>query len=286
MKSLTTLIMALGLTMGALWAPAQSAPSHPCPTYVVNPLDGDLIYLAQQTGIVKDAAESKRNEKDDLWEDEEGVFEGEDEEEDLTIADPLYYYNKGVWHFNDFVYLNIGIPAAKGYNRFVPEPIRSGVTNFFSNWYTPVRLASCLLQAKWKEAGTETGRFLINTSFGVLGFADLAKEKEWTGWQVANEDMGQVFGAWGIGHGFYFMLPLLGPSSARDGVGRVANGFLDPFYYLDIKLWEYMGIVSFREFAQYAPYAEEYKKFKEMSLDPYTAMRNAYLQFRARQVRE
>jgi len=284
MQARSTHIITVAVAIAALWAPAWSAPVAPFPEYKITPPNGTVIYVAQQKGLIEDEAETKPQKKDDLWEDDDALFE--DDEEELTIADPLYYYNKGIWHFNDFVYLNIGIPAARGYNRFVPEPIRTGVTNFFSNWYTPVRLVSCLLQAKWKEAGTETGRFVINTSFGILGFADLAKEDNWTGWQVADEDMGQVFGAWGIGQGFYFMLPLLGPSTARDGAGRVANGFLDPFYYLDIKLWEYMGIVSYREFAQYAPYADEYKKFKEMSLDPYTAMRNAYLQFRARQVRE
>ena len=280
-----THIITAAIVIAALGAPAWGAPIAPLPAYKIAPPNDTVIYVAQQKGLIKDAAKKKTQNEDDLWEDEDALFE-DDEEEDLTIADPLYYYNKGVWHFNDFVYLNIGIPAARGYNRFVPQPVRTGITNFFSNWYTPVRLVSCLLQAKWKEAGTETGRFLINTSFGILGFADLAKEDDWTGWQVADEDMGQVFGAWGIGQGFYLMLPLMGPSTARDTVGRVANGFLDPFYYLDIKYWEYLGIVSFREFAQYAPYADEYKKFKEMSLDPYTAMRNAYLQFRARQVSE
>jgi phospholipid-binding lipoprotein MlaA len=284
MESKHITIITVALVIAALWVPAWGAPVAPNPGNRILPPDGAVIYVAQQKGLIEDAVEKKPQKEEDLWEDEDTLFE--DEEEELTIADPLYYYNKGIWYFNDFVYLNIGIPAARGYNKFVPAPIRSGVTNFFSNWYTPVRLVSCLLQAKWKEAGTESGRFLINTSFGILGFADLAKEDEWTGWQVADEDMGQVFGAWGIGQGFYFMIPLLGPSSARDGVGRIANGFLDPFYYLDIKLWEYMAIVSFREFAQYAPYADEYRKFKEMSLDPYTAMRNAYLQFRARQVSE
>jgi len=281
MKSASISLLALVLTMAFWGSAAWSAPVHPRPDDRLPLLDGNVIYLAQQKGALKDTAEKKQEE--DLWEDEETLFE---EEKELTIADPLYYYNKGIWYFNDFVYVNIGEPAARSYNKVLPETMRRGVTNFFSNWYTPVRLVSCLLQAKWHEAGTESGRFLINTTFGILGFADLAKEDEWTGWQVADEDMGQVFGAWGIGQGFYLMLPLLGPSSARDGVGRIANGFLDPFYYLDIHLWEYFAIVSYREFAEYAPYEGEYIKFKEMSLDPYTAMRNAYLQFRARQVRE
>jgi phospholipid-binding lipoprotein MlaA len=284
MKVLRILAVAMGLLAHGLLSPVWSAPTRPLPTLVLPSSETEVIYLAQQKDVIQDAVERKQKQEDDLWEDEEALFE--DEEEALTIADPLYYVNKGIWHFNDFVLLYIGEPAARGYNKILPETIRGGVTNFFSNWYTPVRLVSCLLQAKWEEAGTESGRFLINTTFGILGFADLAKEASWTGWEVADEDVGQAFGAWGIGHGFYLVLPLAGPSSARDGLGRLGNGFLDPLTYLDIKLWEYVAIWSYREFANYAPNAGEYKKFRDMSLDPYTAMRNAYIQYRARQVRE
>jgi phospholipid-binding lipoprotein MlaA len=284
MKVLRILAVAIGLLAHGLLSPVWSAPTRPLPDFVLPSSETEVIYLAQQKGVIQDAVERKQKEEDDLWEDEEALFE--DDEEALTIADPLYYVNKGIWHFNDVVFLYIGEPAARGYNKLLPETIRGGVTNFFSNWYTPVRLVSCLLQAKWQEAGTEGGRFLINTTFGILGFADLAKEETWTGWEVADEDVGQVFGAWGIGHGFYLVLPLAGPSSARDGIGRIGNSFLDPLTYLDIKMWEYAAIWSYREFANYAPNAGEYKKFRDMSLDPYTAMRNAYIQYRARQVRE
>jgi phospholipid-binding lipoprotein MlaA len=277
MRLLPILAVAIGLLANGLLSPVWSAPTRPLPALVLPSSETEVIYLAQQKGVLRDATERQQEKEAGLW---------EDEEEELTIADPLYYVNKGIWHFNDFVFLYIGEPAARGYNKILPETIRGGVTNFFSNWYTPVRLVSCLLQAKWKEAGTEGGRFLINTTFGILGFADLAKEETWTGWAVADEDVGQVFGAWGIGHGFYLVLPLVGPSSARDGLGRIGNSFLDPLTYLDIKLWEYVAIWSYREFANYAPNAGEYKKFRDMSLDPYTAMRNAYIQYRARQVRE
>ncbi len=275
MKTARILFLSIGLVMTVLWTSAWSASSEPQISMTLNDAEAESIYLAQQMEILKDSKESESD--DDPW---------DDEEEDLSIADPLYYLNKGIWYFNDFSYVYIIIPAAKGYNYVLPETMRGGVTNFFSNWYTPVRLVSCLLQAKWEEAGTETGRFLINTTFGILGFADLAKEEEWTGWQVADEDIGQVFGAWGIGHGFYLVLPLLGPSSARDGVGLVGNYFLDPLTHLDIKFWERAVISGYRGFARFAPYAEEYEKFKEMTLDPYTGMRDAYLQLRARKVSE
>jgi phospholipid-binding lipoprotein MlaA len=249
---------------------------------LTNAPEAESIYLAQQPGIIQDKTK-RQSTAESMW-DEDMDFE--DDEEVLTIADPLYYFNKGIWYFNDFVYLRLGEPAARGYNFVVPETARRGVRNFFSNLYTPVRLISCLLQAKWKEAGTETGRLLINSTFGVLGFADLAKEEDWAGWEVADEDVGQVFGAWGIGHGFYLVIPIVGPSSARDGVGRLANGYLDPITWFDITFWEYAAIWSYREFNNYSFYEGEYTKFREMSLDPYTAMRNAYIQFRARQVRE
>jgi phospholipid-binding lipoprotein MlaA len=284
MKLLRVIVLTIGVMTAGLWTPAWSAPTQPLPKFLINPLDSDMIYLAQQKSLVKDALEKDKKAQEDLWEDED-AFSEEDAEE-LTIADPLYYFNKGIWHFNDFVYLRLGEPAARGYNYVIPETVRGGIRNFFSNLYTPVRLVSCLLQAKWEQAGTETGRLLINSTFGILGFADMAKEEEWTGWEVAEEDMGQAFGAWGIGHGFYLVLPLVGPSSARDGVGRLANSYLDPIDWLDIKFWEYAAIWGYREFNNYSFYEGEYTKFREMSLDPYTAMRNAYIQFRARQVAE
>lgn len=284
MKWFGTFVMAIGLTtaMGAAWA--AGAPALPQPAPINDPFGSEAIHLAQATGAVHDAVEKKQPAEEDLWEEEEALFA--DEEKPMTIADPLYYVNKGIWHFNDVVYIYVAEPAARGYNKVLPETLRRGVTNFFSNWATPVRLLSCLLQAKWTEAGTESGRFFINTTFGVLGFADLAREEAWTGWDAADEDIGQVFGAWGIGHGIYLVLPILGPSSARDGIGRVGERFLDPLNYLDIKPWEGAAISAYRGFAQYAPYEGEYIKFKEMALDPYTAMRDAYLQLRDRRVRE
>ena len=285
MKQVGFFVIAIGLTMAIGIAPALCDPAHPMPTDGANLRNNDSVLLAQRTGVVEDAVERKKTTEEDLWEAEEKLFD-EEEEETLTIADPLYYVNKGIWHFNDVVNIYVAEPAARGYNRALPETMRRGVTNFFSNWYTPVRLVSCLLQAKWKEAGTESGRFLINTTFGVLGFADLAREEEWVGWEEADEDLGQVFGAWGVGHGFYLVLPMLGPSSARDGISRFGERYLDPLSYLDLHTWESVTISAYRGFAQYAPYAGEYIKLKEMALDPYTAMRNAYVQLRARKVRE
>lgn len=283
MKRISLLVISIGLATALSGGPSWGAPSPPRPGPHHNSPQSDAIYLAQVSDVAEEAVAGTTSEED-LWDEEESLFEGQ--EEMVTIADPLYYVNKGIWHFNDVFYIYVAEPAARGYNKAVPATVRRGVTNFFANWYTPVRLVSCLLQAKWKEAGTESGRFLINTTFGVLGFADLAKEETWTSWEMADEDVGQVFGAWGIGHGFYLVLPILGPSSARDTAGRIGERFLDPLTYLEIKTWESAAISAYRGFAQYAPYEGEYIKFKEMSLDPYTAMRDAYLQLRARKVRE
>ena len=290
MKWSRLIVIAIGLTTTCLWAPAWSASTQPLPDSLIYPPQTESIYLAQQKSGTDDAANEPKAEEDpwkdeDLWEDEDMAAEDSGEEE-LTIADPLYYFNKGIWHFNDVVYLYVGEPAARGYNKILPETVRGGVTNFFSNWLMPVRFVNCLLQAKWEKAGTEVGRFLINTTFGILGFADMAKEEDWTGWEVAEEDLGQTFGYWGMGHGFYLVLPVIGPSSLRDGAGRLGDTFLDPITYLDIHWYERLAIVGYREFANYAPNAGEYEKFKEMSLDPYTAMRNAYIQYRARKVAE
>jgi phospholipid-binding lipoprotein MlaA len=284
MKFLGVFAMAIGLMTASLLTPAWSAPTQPLPDFFVNPSDTEVIYLSQQEAVNNETTDDQKEAEEDLWEDDD--MSSEDDEEELTIADPLYYVNKGIWHFNDVVYVYVGEPAARGYNWLLPETMRGGVVNFFRNWTMPARMISCLLQAKWEQAGTEVGRFLINSTLGILGFADLAKEEEWTGWEMADEDIGQAFGAWGMGHGFYLVLPLLGPSSGRDGAGFVGDTLLDPLTWVDIHTWERMAISGYRGFAYYAPYEGEYTKFKEMSLDPYTAMRNAYIQYRARKVRE
>jgi len=143
-----------------------------------------------------------------------------------SVADPLEPLNRLTFTVNELAFHVALNPAAKGYNTFVPEPARKGVRNFRNNLFFPLRFVSSLLQGKPGEAGTETTRFLINSTVGIGGLGDPATKK--FGLHSSNEDMGQTLGVWGWDSQMYVFLPLIGPSSERDAAGEVGNALLDP----------------------------------------------------------
>ena len=199
-----------------------------------------------------------------------------------AIADPLEPVNRAFFTFNDKLYFWIFKPIATGYKAVIPEDGRIGIRNFFSNVKTPVRLVNCLLQAKFKGAGNETVRFVLNTTIGISGFFDPAKKT----FKIEKNDVdfGQTLGIWGVGPVFYIDLPILGPSSLRDGVGYVGDLFFDPQTYL-----AYFFLVE--EIVNSATWGldkvnetslslGEYENLKKAALDPYIALREAYAQYR------
>ncbi len=141
------------------------------------------------------------------------------------VRDPWERYNRAVFEFNDNVDRAVIKPAAEIYRDYVPQPIQTGLRNFFGNLRDVIITAHQLLQGKPGDAGVAAGRVLVNTTFGVLGLADPASD---IGLAKTNEDFGQTFGRWGVGPGPYFVLPLLGPSTIRDTVGTVADFNFDP----------------------------------------------------------
>jgi len=159
-----------------------------------------------------------------------------------------------------------------------------GVRNFFSNVTTPVRLVNCLLQADPKCAGTETERFLLNTTIGLAGFLDPAKKKFKI--EKRDRDFGQTLGVWGIGPAFYIDWPILGPSSLRDTVGYVGDLTLDPRTYLPARfLFVEMGIWVLDKVNGVSLEIGEYEDLKKAAIDPYIALRDAYYQYRQNKIR-
>jgi phospholipid-binding lipoprotein MlaA len=198
-----------------------------------------------------------------------------------AIADPLEPINRAFFHFNDKLYFWVFKPVATGYKAVIPEDGRIGVHNFFSNLTTPVRLVNCLLQAKFKGAGNETVRFLLNTTLGMAGFLDLAKKELRIEKQEA--DFGQTLGIWGIGPAFYIDWPILGPSNVRDTVGYVGDLFLDPRTYIFTRPIFY--VVRPIELVNEASLTlGEYENLKKAALDPYIALREAYHQYRRNKI--
>ncbi len=200
------------------------------------------------------------------------------------IADPLQTLNRGTFWVNDKLYFYLFKPAARGYRLVLPRPARVSVGNFFSNLATPIRAGNALLQLEFRKFGTETYRFVINTTFGIGGLFDPAESVAGVKKQV--EDFGQTLGRYGFGHGFYLVLPIVGPSSLRDATGVFVDSFADPIRYVNLETVEYMGVKFLDAETRLSLDRETYEGIVHDSIDPYLFIRAAYAQRRLAQVGE
>ena len=200
-----------------------------------------------------------------------------------AIADPLEPLNRALFLFNDKTYFWVLKPVARGYRAVVPQDIRLCVKNFFSNIAMPIRLLNNLLQGKLRNSGDVLLRFAINTTMGIGGLFDPAANDFHI--EPRDEDLGQTLGKYGLGHGFYFVIPLIGPSSLRDGTGLAGDFFLHPATYTsNAKL--VIGAYALYTVNRVSLTIGDYEDLKKSSIDPYVAVRDAYSQYRAKKVRE
>jgi phospholipid-binding lipoprotein MlaA len=199
------------------------------------------------------------------------------------LADPLEPLNRALFVFNDKAYFWVMKPVAQGYAFVVPELARISVRNFFRNITMPVRFVNNLLQGKIRNSGVELLRFLINTTGGIGGLFDPAKDD--FSLEPRNEDLGQTLGKYGLGHGFYLVLPLLGPSSLRDTVGQTGDFFLNPVNYVDDS-GVVIGAKVLNAENEVSLSIGEYEDLKKSAIDPYVAVRDAYSQYREKKVKE
>ncbi|MFZ0134448.1 MAG: VacJ family lipoprotein [Desulfobacterales bacterium] len=209
--------------------------------------------------------------------DDEFGFSPDEARPAVKIADPFEPINRVVFRFNDRLYFWVLKPVTQGYNKVFREDIRQCVANFFSNVLTPVRLVNCLLQGKFKGAGTETARFFINTTMGVFGFGDAGKEM--FNLEITDEDLGQTLGYYGIGNGFFIIWPLLGPSTVRDTAGFAGDIFLNPITYLEPNGLS-LAVGGYRRLNDLSFRMGEYEAILAAAIEPYAAVRDGYVQFR------
>ena len=198
------------------------------------------------------------------------------------VADPLERWNRIMFRFNDIVLDNVARPLHQGYSYITPRFMRTGISNFFHNLLFPVRFTNNLLQGKGLAAGVEMSRFILNTTAGLGGFFDVAKNKKPVV-PVDDEDMGQTFGVWGIGEGFYIVWPFLGPSTLRDSAGMVGDYFLDPVNYVRPNILS-MGIHAGRTFNDIDQVLDMYDELNRTAVEPYSSFRDAYIQHRRAKV--
>lgn len=208
------------------------------------------------------------------------VFD-EDEEDVQEIADPLEGFNRAMFSINDKLYRGVLKPVARGL-RILPEPVRNSGANFFNNLGTPISALNALLQFDLPNAGTELSRFVINTTIGLLGLFDPATD---LGIAEDNEDLGQTLAHYGVGHGFYVVVPFLGPSSMRDGFGMLGDAFVNPVYD-NLSTVEVVGANVLEAEIDLSLDQDTYEAFYESALDPYIFFRSAYVQNRAGRVEE
>lgn len=191
-----------------------------------------------------------------------------------TPSDPFEPFNRKVFAFNDTLDGWVLKPVAKGYHYITPDPVERGVGNFFFNlWEVPSALNN-VLQWKWKKAGSNTGRFLLNSTIGLVGLFDVAK---YTGLaKQDHESFGQTLSYWGVGSGPYLVLPLRGPSTVTDTFAEPVDWVVDPIYGLGDKDFRY----SLRALRVVHDRSRLLSAEELVSGDRYSFIRDAFLQRR------
>lgn len=197
------------------------------------------------------------------------------------IADPIEPWNRFWFGFNDIVWRQYLQPVYQTYELVTPKELRQGVNNFFNNLFFPVRFVNCLLQGKPMEAGVEFSRFIVNSTLGFGGLMQPAKKDKplWCD-EPDVTGFGQTLGRWGVGDGFYIVWPLIGPSTVRESFGLAADFALDPLTYLtfmDVDSAD-LALNSFRGVNSIGNRLGSYNELLKISVEPYSALRNAYVQ--------
>ena len=203
----------------------------------------------------------------------------ESELDSVEVGDPLEPFNRAMFQFNDFTYTWVFNPVATGYSNIVPTDIRGAVGNFFYNLQEPVRFVNAMLQARFSDAGTLLVRFAINTTGGIAGLGDPAGRE--LGFKAVDATLGETLGVWGIGDGFYLVVPFYGPSTLRDISGTLVDGLvMSPYYWWADSWVEVSAIYLTKELNKLSLHLGEYEELKQLSFDPYIAIRNGYFQYR------
>jgi phospholipid-binding lipoprotein MlaA len=198
----------------------------------------------------------------------------------VARQDPIEGFNRAVFAFNEGLDTLVIRPVAKGYEFALPEAVRTGVSNFFGNIADVFIAVNNLLQGKPAEAASDAGRFVVNSTIGILGLFDVASDM---GLEKHDEDFGQTFGRWGAGPGPYLVVPFFGPRDVRDTVGLALDLTADPVGDID-RVPARNALAALRAISDRAALLPADKIIEEAALDKYSYIRDAYLQRRLHQV--
>ena len=227
--------------------------------------------------VLEDMETQGTDEQAEPWMEDDDLSFLDDDDEILDVYDPWETFNRGMFLFNDKAYFWVMKPVARGWRWLAPEPLRLGIRNFFSNLRAPIRFINAALQGKFRVAGDEITRFAVNSTLGIGGLYDPAKAH----WDIEMqiEDTGQTLAHYGVGPGPYLVLPFLGPSNVRDGIGL----FPDIYYSLVPQVFEnrYYWIAISADIINFLSIDKDtYEGIKRDALDPYLFLRDAYSQYR------
>ena len=194
------------------------------------------------------------------------------------LTDPLEGYNRWMFGVNETIYQNALEPVARAYRDAVHENLRLGIKNIFSNAMAPVRLVSSLLQLDFEKSGRVILRTFINTTLGLGGIADVAGEEYHI--EGVGEDFDQLLGSYGIPTGPYVVLPFFGPSTARNIVGRAADGFMSPTFFFAPSTGVSVSLTVEENINDASFIIDDKKQLEDSALDEYESVRDFYHQWR------
>ena len=228
-----------------------------------------IFILLFNFNALASASDEVKTDSDDF---ETSIYEEE-------IYDPFEGVNRAIFSFNNAADKIVLEPVAKGYKK-LPSPIQSGVGNFINNLKLPLAAVNQLFQGQGKNAMESTGRFLVNSTIGIFGLIDVADD---IGLDQKEEDFGQTLATWGVGEGFYIVLPLFGPSNLRDTTGMVMTMITDPinaFAASQGEAWAIPMRTAANAVDQRSQIIDEVNALRNNSVDYYAAVRSSYYQNR------
>lgn len=193
--------------------------------------------------------------------------------------DPIEPVNRVFFYVNDRLYRYLGSPVSKAYLKVMPKPVNQCVTNAFKNLREPLYLVNHALQLQPKKAGKSFLRFCINSTVGLLGLFDPAEA--WFGLERDSATLGQTLSSYGLGYGFYIVVPVLGPNTLRDTASLTFEYYAHPIKYL-VDSPEATGFLFYEGFHQMSPTLRDYPGLVEPAEDAYIFIRNLYLQRKLR----
>ncbi|MGC9194030.1 MAG: MlaA family lipoprotein [Syntrophobacteraceae bacterium] len=212
-----------------------------------------------------------------IFTDQQQTLSSEQELREPKVSDPFQKSNQKIFSFNDWLYTQVITPITNAYDK-IPVSVRTIFRNGFENLEDPARFVNFVLQARPTMAGNTMSRFIINSTVGVGGMFDVAKNA--LGVKRVDSDFGQTLGVWGVAPGPYLVVPGLGPSDIRDLVGFATDSVMDPLFWVPGPFWTTIPADTVDYIGKAADNIDSYETMKKAALYPYVSMRNGYMQYR------